>query len=165
MSPRQVKAVLHDFPVCLQLAGRPVAVVGAGEVATRRIESLLAAEADVRVIAPSATERVAALAKAGTIVWVARVYRRGDLAGVQVAFAATDDFEVNRRVAADALQRGILVNVADDPVACDFTMPAVARRGRVTVAVSTDGTDPAGAGRLRDVLARHVDASGEAAHG
>ena len=152
------RRLLKDFPVCLQLEGRAVLVVGAGTVATRRIRSLLRAGARVRVVAPEGSAGVASLEGAGRLEWRRRAFRRGDLRGVRVAFAATSDRKANRAVAEEAALRGVLVNAADDPAACDFTMPAVARRGTLSLAVSSGGTDPALAGRLGKRLARQLAA-------
>ncbi|MGC4118819.1 MAG: bifunctional precorrin-2 dehydrogenase/sirohydrochlorin ferrochelatase [Myxococcales bacterium] len=140
----------------MQPRGRRVVVVGAGEVAERRVRALLDAGARVTLVAPEASAGLARLARQGRLGWERRRYREGDLRGAFVAFAASDDRDANRAVAAEARRRGILVNAADDPGACDFTMPAVARSGPVCVAVSTGGTSPTLAQHLRDALARRL---------
>src|SRR5581483_10821850 len=75
-----------------------------------------------------------------------------DLDGAFLAVAATDHPDVNRAVAEAARARGVLVNVVDDPAACDFTVPATVRRGDITIAVSTGGRSPAFARHLRQAL-------------
>lgn len=112
------------------------------------------AKAKVVAVAPEASDEVRGLAAKGRIEWRARAYRPADVRGALAVFAATSDRKVNRAVSRDATREKALVNAADDPVACSFTMPAVARRGALTLAVSTGGLDPGGAGRLRDELAR-----------
>ena len=129
-------------------------VVGGGAVAERKVESLLDASARVRVIAPAATDALAALARGGKIEWLPSAYRDGDLEGAFLVIAATDDAPVNRAVAQEATARGILVNVVDDPAWCNFTAPAVVRRGDLTIAISTGGDVPALAGHLRGELER-----------
>lgn len=143
-----------DFPVALQLAGRRALVVGGGAVAERRVRSLLAAGAHLTVVAPDLAPGLRALD--GGFVHVAQVFAPAHVGETRLVFAATDDRDVNRRVAEVARAAGAWVNVADDPVACDFSMPAVARAGAVTIAVSTGGSSPALAGRLRSRIADRV---------
>jgi precorrin-2 dehydrogenase / sirohydrochlorin ferrochelatase len=137
------------FPMFVKLAARPVVVVGAGAIAEGKIESLLQAEARVRVIAPEALPRVRAWADAGEIEWVKREYRAGDLEGTFLCVAATATAEVNRQVFAEASERGVLCNAVDDPPFCDFYFPSVVRRGELQIAISTAGESPALAQRLR----------------
>ena len=110
---------------------------------------LLDSGARVRVVAEQVGPEVRAL----PVDWDERPYRRGEVAGYWLVMTATDSTEVNRAVAADADDAGVLVNAADDPAGCSFYLPAVARQGPITVAVSTDGHSPALAGWLRDRLA------------
>jgi precorrin-2 dehydrogenase/sirohydrochlorin ferrochelatase len=137
------------FPIFLKLTGRPCIVIGAGEIAESKIDSLRAAEARVTVIAPVASARIVAMAEAGEIVWRRREYKQGDLAGQFLVFAATNNPAVNRAVFAEAEAAGILVNAVDDPPFCDFYFPSVVRRGELQIAISTAGASPALAQRLR----------------
>ncbi|MEO7371931.1 MAG: bifunctional precorrin-2 dehydrogenase/sirohydrochlorin ferrochelatase [Ilumatobacteraceae bacterium] len=134
-----------DYPIMLDLTGVPVLVVGAGRVALRKVEGLLQAGSDVTVVAPDVDASFGHL-KARVLV---RPYEIGDLDGVKLVITATDDPAVNAAVAADATSRGIWVNSADDPANCTFILPAVARAGAVTIAVSTSGASPALASHLR----------------
>ena len=137
------------FPLFVELEGRPCVVLGGGAVAERKVESLLAAGAVVTVVSPALSPALAPLAAAGRIAHVARSYAEGDLAGAALAFAATDDGGVNAAVALEGRARGVWVNAADDPAHCDAILPAVVRRGAVTVAVSTGGASPALARAVR----------------
>lgn len=140
------------YVVSLMLAERPVVVVGAGTVALRKVAGLLAARARVSVIAPSPCAEIERLAQEGTIHCEKRAYRPGDLAGAHLVIAATGDEDVNAQVAGEARGLGIPVNVVDRPALCTFTLPAVARRGDLTLAVSTEGRCPALARALREEL-------------
>lgn len=133
----------------VKLAARPCVVIGAGNIAESKIESLLQAEASVTVIAPEALPRVRAWAEGGEIRWVEREYRGGDLAGAFLCVAATATPNVNRAVFAEASQLGVLCNAVDDPPFCDFYFPSVVRRGELQIAISTSGESPALAQRLR----------------
>jgi precorrin-2 dehydrogenase / sirohydrochlorin ferrochelatase len=137
------------FPIFLKLTARPCTVIGAGKLAESKIESLLAANARVTVIAPKANDRITALADAGEISLHLRQYKNGDLANQFLAVAATDNPAVNRAVFAEAEANGVLINAVDDPPFCDFYFPSVVRRGDLQVAISTAGHSPALAQRLR----------------
>jgi precorrin-2 dehydrogenase/sirohydrochlorin ferrochelatase len=140
------------FPIFLKLAGRPCVVIGAGNIAESKIESLLTAEARVTVVAPEASERVRAWAAADDLTWFAREYRQGDLVGAFLVVAGTATPAVNRAVFAEAAARDILCNAVDDPPFCDFYFPSVVRRGELQIAISTAGESPALAQRLRKEL-------------
>jgi precorrin-2 dehydrogenase/sirohydrochlorin ferrochelatase len=137
------------FPIFLKLAARPCIVIGAGNLAESKIESLHAANARVTVVAPHARTRIAEMADSGEVIWHQREYAPGDLAGQFLAVAATNVPAVNRAVFAEAEAAGILVNAVDDPPFCDFYFPSVVRRGDLQIAISTAGASPALAQRLR----------------
>ena len=125
-------------------------------MAQRKVEGLLEAGAGVLVISPELTPGLEALAAADRVRVTRRAYRAGDLAGAGVAIAATGDREVNEAVFGEARERGVPVNVVDDPAHCTFHVPAVIRRGPVTVAISTGGASPHLAARLRREVAAIV---------
>jgi precorrin-2 dehydrogenase len=135
------------YPVFLRLDAVPVLVVGGGPVAARKVAGLASAGATVRVVAPDITTDLER-AQVGEI--HQRPYEPGDLDGVRLVVTATGRPDVDAAVAADATAAGIWVNAADQPDDCTFILPAVARNGPLTVAVSTDGESPALARRLRD---------------
>jgi precorrin-2 dehydrogenase/sirohydrochlorin ferrochelatase len=137
----------------LRLAGRCCVVVGGGSVARRKVEALLRVDAHVVVIAPEIAPEIQRLAEGRELQLVARQFEPTDLDGALLAFAATGDRDVNRAVAEAAADRHILVNVADAPAACDFTVPSQVQRGDITVAISTGGRSPAFARYLREQLA------------
>ena len=140
------------YPVNLIVAGRRCVVVGGGAVAARKVDGLIAAGAEVVVVAPEISEQI----RARGVRLVERPYRTGDLDEAWLAIVATDDPEVNRAVYAEGEAARMWVNAADDPAACSFTLPAVVRRGPVMVAVSTAGRSPALASWLRDEVAAQV---------
>ena len=148
------QALATAYPITLtNLRGALVVLVGGGAVGARKLRGLLAVGAAVRLISPAVTLELHALADSGVITWHARTYQPGDLAGARLVFAATDQRAVNAQVADDAAALGLLCNVADDPRAGDFHLPAVYREPELLVAVSTAGANPARAKRLRDQIA------------
>jgi siroheme synthase-like protein len=146
------------FPLFVELAGQRCLVLGGGDVATRKVDGLLAAGATVTVISPAVTPALAVLAARRRLEHVARGYAPGDLDGFALAFAATDDGAINAAVAAEGRRLGVWVNAADDPAHCDFILPSVLRRGVLTVAVSTGGASPALARVVREEIEACVPA-------
>jgi len=134
---------LRYYPINLDLRGRKVVIVGGGTVAARKAGRLLSAGASLTVVAPHLHGDLAALAAEGRLTHLARGYQPGDLEGALLAFAATDDPELNRSVAAQARALGILVDAVDDPRQSSFHTPAVLERGDLLVTVSTAGASPA----------------------
>jgi precorrin-2 dehydrogenase/sirohydrochlorin ferrochelatase len=139
----------QDFPVCLRLEGVPVLLVGAGRIAEERAHALLAAGARLKVVAPEASAGLTRLALEGRLELHTRAWVAADVAGHALVFGATDDVEVSRALWREVRARGGLLNAADEPELCDFTLPSVGRRGPLTVAVSSGGLAPALAARLR----------------
>ena len=149
-------AEMGYYPVLLDLAGRRCVMIGGGPVAERRVDGLVAAGAHVTVISPRVTRPLAALAAEGRIDHEPRGYREGDLAGADLAFVATDAGDVNAAVAREARERGLWINAADDPARCTFILPALVRRGDLTVAVATGGSSPALARAIREELETYL---------
>jgi precorrin-2 dehydrogenase/sirohydrochlorin ferrochelatase len=141
-----------SYPVNLPLTGRRAVVVGAGAIMKGKIVDLINGGAAVTVVAPDVSEEVRALADAGRIVLQERPYHDGDLKGAFLVVAFTGSEELNAQVSRDAQGMGILVNVVDRPLLCTFTLPAVVRRGDLTLAVATDGRCPAFSSVLRREL-------------
>jgi len=141
------------LPLNIDVRGMTVLVVGGGVVAGRKVMSLLDAEATVTVVAPELSAEIARLAAAGAITAKTGQYQTSDLTDVFLAVAATNDPETNRRIAADARQRKMLVAVTDEPDSGNCTFPALLRRGDLEISVSTNGTCPGFAAVVRDLLA------------
>jgi precorrin-2 dehydrogenase/sirohydrochlorin ferrochelatase len=139
------------FPIFLKLTGRRCLVIGAGNLAESKIESLRNAHADVTVIAPHARERILDLAASGELHLQQRTFAPGDVAegNYFLVVTATDDPAVNRAVYQEAVAHNVLCNAVDDPPFCDFYFPSVVRRGDLQIAISTAGASPALAQRLR----------------
>jgi precorrin-2 dehydrogenase/sirohydrochlorin ferrochelatase len=129
-----------------------VVVVGGGAVAARKVQALLDAGARTTVISPTIVHEIETQAQAGAITLLRRPYQEGDLEGAFLVIAATDDQAINHAVWEEAKQRGCLVNVVDDPDHCNFILPAIVKRGELSVAISTGGASPALARRLREQL-------------
>ncbi len=153
MEPDGRTAPVPDYPVNLTLTGRRCLVVGGGRVAERKISALLESGAAVTVISPELTTTLAFWASQGRVNHRPKFFENGDAAGYLLVLCATDSPAINEQAAMEAKQSGALVNVADTPALCDFTLPARLHRGRLSIAVSTGGQSPALARELRNELA------------
>ena len=143
-----------SYPIALDLVGRRILVVGAGRVALRKVQGLLAAGADdITIVALEFHPDMPATPRQ-----VRRAFSPSDIQGVSLCFAATDIAEVNRQVVAECRQRGVWVNRADHDGCCpgDFAVPAVHRAGSLTIAVSA-GESPRVAAMVRDDIAATLD--------
>jgi len=140
------------YPIFLILKDRPVAVIGGGKVAERKIMSLLDTGAKITVIAPEVTEKIKSLADQKRLFYQPRNFIEEDIEGKFMVFISTDSAEVNRRISRLAREKGILVNCVDTPEACVFFVPSFFRRGSLTFALSTGGKIPALAKKIRREL-------------
>ncbi|HEY6419558.1 MAG TPA: bifunctional precorrin-2 dehydrogenase/sirohydrochlorin ferrochelatase [Candidatus Binataceae bacterium] len=140
------------LPIFLDVSGQRCMVIGGGEIAARKVASLLEAGAVVTVISPTLVPTLESSAARGAITHEARAYRLGDMKGFLIVFATTDDRDLQRALAAEARELGILINIADASELCTFIAPAVVSRGALRIAISTSGASPALASRIRREL-------------
>ena len=141
-----------SYPLLLRLEGKQVLVVGAGPVAARRANAMVEAGAEVLVVAPEIGSGVARLRDEGRVQVDVRTYNLGDLDGIWLVHACTDQPAVNAAIAADADADRVFCVRADDREASAAWVPAVHRQGDVVVAVNAGGA-PARARALRDQIA------------
>lgn len=142
-------SVRFAYPVVLDVHDIVVLVVGGGRIGARKAAGLAAAGARVRLVADQVSDHVVA---DDIDDLRPRPFEPADLDGVRLVVTATGDQVVDERVSTLARDRGIWVNAADQPADCEFILPAITRRGRVSVAISTDGASPALARELRNAI-------------
>jgi uroporphyrin-III C-methyltransferase / precorrin-2 dehydrogenase / sirohydrochlorin ferrochelatase len=143
---------MQHLPIFAHLNGRPCLVVGGGHLAERRVRLLKSAGARVTVLAPQISASLEALGAAGEITLERAAFWNQPLAPYWLVVAATDNHEVNRRVAAAAEQAQRLCNVVDEPALCTFIMPAIIDRAPVTIAIGSGGNAPVLARWLKGVI-------------
>src|SRR5581483_3554005 len=143
---------MNHFPIFLRLQGARVLVVGGGEVAARKIRLLQSAGARIEIVAHELNEELAALVEKNGASKVAAEFEAAQLRGCRLVIAATSDHGLNERVAQAADAAGIPVNVVDDRSRGTFITPSVVQRGPITIAISTAGSAPVLARRLRERL-------------
>ena len=140
---------MRYFPINVDIQDKKCVVIGGGNVAYRKVLSLIKAGAKVEIISPAAIDEIEKLVKNSLVFWIKREYEEGDLEGATLAFVAVDSAHISSEVTSEAKARGILVNVADEPSQCSFTLPSIAERGDLLVTVSTGGKCPALARQVR----------------
>lgn len=140
----------------INMNDKRVVVVGGGAVALRKLRTLLATTAVVRVVAVNVCPEITALEETGLLSVKYGRYTESDLDDAFLVIAATDSLPVNEQVCADARARRILVGAVDNPATGDCTFPAVLRRGDLEIAVSTAGRCPAFAVEVRDGIGEHI---------
>ncbi len=132
------------YPIYVQLREQPCIVIGGGKIAEGKVEGLLAAEAQVTVIAPKLTPQLHNLAE------------EKQITGAFMVICATDRADINHQVWQEASANRQLVNVVDDTPRCNFIAPSILRKGDLTIAISTSGKAPALAVRLKERLQREI---------
>ena len=140
------------FPLFLKLGRRTVLVVGAGAMAERKVRSLVAAGAEVRLVAPEATAELRRMADERVLEWAPRRFEERDLEGVWLVVAATGDVETQRRIAAGAEARRLFLLAVDDPANASAYSGAVVRRRPFLIAISSSGATPALTRLLREII-------------
>ncbi|GAB4361226.1 MAG: siroheme synthase CysG [Gammaproteobacteria bacterium] len=147
------------LPIFCDLKGRPVLVVGGGEVAARKVALLLQAQARVTVIAPRLGRTLQEMSDDGQVEWIERPFQPADLENAYaLVYAATDSADINQQVSEEAKSKNIPVNVVDNPALCTFIMPAIVDRSPVVAAVSTGGASPVLARLIRARLESSIPA-------
>ena len=143
---------MNRLPLFLDLSDAPCLVVGGGDVAARKIRSLIDAGARVTVVAPVLADATAEIAKRHDLDIALREFEETDVRGQLLVIAATGDADVNRRAFAACRERRVLVNTVDDAALSTAIFPSIVNRGPVTVAVSTGGASPTLARRIREQI-------------
>ena len=132
------------YPLFLAIEGRTCLVVGAGAVGERKVRTLLKYGAKIRLVGRELSAWLEEKRSEKLVIWVGERYERSQLLGVSLAFAATDDLDLNRAIAADAGELGVWCNMATDPELGSFIVPSVFEQGALSIAISTSGPEPCG---------------------
>ncbi|MFZ3072813.1 MAG: bifunctional precorrin-2 dehydrogenase/sirohydrochlorin ferrochelatase [Thermodesulfobacteriota bacterium] len=137
------------YPIFLNIEKTPCLVVGGGEVAERKVLSLLEAKAKVTVVSPELTDALKKLVKTKKIRHIKRVYKAGDIKGFSLVISAASSLKANKEAGKEAKKLRIPLNVVDNPTLCTFIVPAIVKRGELMIAISTSGKSPYFAKTLR----------------
>lgn len=142
------------YPIFLDLDNQKVLVVGGGEVAERKIKNLLIYGCQISIISPHLTPHLKELVARRRIHHLPHESLGAVMDDAFMVIAATDNPKVNSQIASQAKERGLLVNVVDQPGDCNFIMPSIVKRGDLQIAISTAGKSPALAKKLRTEMER-----------
>lgn len=149
------------FPIFVDLTGREVHVYGAGRIAARRIETLLAFSPCLTVHAPKVLEPVERAAAAGALTLLRERYEPGSIPGSAfMVLAATDERSVNERICEECHEKGILVNVCSDQTLCDFHFPGIASKDELVIGINAGGGDHRLARRWTEKIRKEVEEDG-----
>ena len=144
---------MRYFPMFLDVENKPILVVGGGEVACRKVDSLLRAGADVTLVSPKVAPYLQQLVDENKLHWVQNFYSSQIISKEYLqVWATTDNPSLNHQVYNDAKKLGILVNVVDDLPYCDFITPSMINRGRIQIAISSGGASPVLVRNIREKL-------------
>jgi precorrin-2 dehydrogenase / sirohydrochlorin ferrochelatase len=152
---------MNDFyPIHLNLKGKKVIVIGGGLVAERKVNGLMGTGALIEIISPHLTENLKKMAAEKQLTWTAKLFTSEDISHAFLVIAATNDRDTNHQVKRSAAIHQ-LVNIADDPANSDFIIPAVVKRGKLGISVSTSGASPILSAKIRKQLEDLYDESYE----
>lgn len=150
------------YPINLNLIGKKCLVIGGGSVAERKTLSLIEAKAEVTLISPIITEKLKDLVNENKLTYIEDTYKSGMVDGYFLLIAATNDEAANKLAIKEAKELKILVNAPANPELSDFTVPAVIKRGDLTVAVSTEGISPAFSRTIKEEISEFLPKNIEA---
>ncbi|GEA08883.1 siroheme synthase [Alteromonas sp. KUL42] len=136
------KTVMDYFPLFLDARQLKVLIVGAGEVAARKLELIMKTPATITVVAPWVCDTVKQLANNEKVTLIVREFENGDLDGKDVVFVATDKADVNQHIHDIARAKKVLVNVVDNTPLCQFITPSIVDRSPIVIAMSSGGVAP-----------------------
>ncbi len=143
---------MRYLPIHVDLENKHVLIVGGGDAAEAKLRTLLKTVANLHLVAPHISAEIMRWVDAGQIIWSSRAFTEADLNGVTLVYAATEDDDVNARIAAMASKRGLMVNAADQKTVCGFITPAIVDRSPVVLSIGTEGTSPSLARALKSDL-------------
>lgn len=147
------------YPIFVDLENKPVLVIGGGNVAYRKVMTLLDHRAIVHIISPQILPELKALVDSKRCFWSEKEYDREDIKDAAIIFSCTEKDEVNSAVSQDAHKLHRLINVVDDPEKCSFIVPSIMQQGDLKIAVSTGGSSPIVARQIRKQLESQYDQS------
>ena len=142
---------MKRFPLFVNLDKLPVLVVGGGEIAERKINLIIKANAKVEVLARKFSPNVENLINKNKLKKIKSNLDISTLdSNYSLIIAATDNKQINKKLFNFANKNNILINVVDQPDLCTCTFGSIVERGDLVVAISTGGNAPVFARNLRE---------------
>lgn len=140
----------------INMHGKVAVIIGGGNIALRKLRTLLAAGAYVRIVALQIIPEIARFEESVGLAIRVGNYTSSDIEGAFLVVAATDNAALNAQICQDAYNKGILVSATDNPALGDCTFPAILRRGDLEIAVSTSTLCPTFAVDVRDAISGYI---------
>ena len=147
------------FPMFVDVSDKKIVVVGGGNIATRRIKTLLQFTRNITAVAPKTTMELHELGKAGFVNLINRPVKRSDFTMAFMVIAATNDWKLNDEIYRVCKEEGIYVNVADDKSKCDFYFPGIYMQDEVVVGITASGLNHKKARKVRVAIQEAMEAS------
>lgn len=147
------------FPMFIDLSDKKIVVVGGGNIATRRIRTLLQFTRNITAIAPKSTMELQELGKTGYVNLITRPVKRSDFDMAYMVIAATNDWKLNDEIYRVCKEEGIYVNVADDKSKCDFYFPGIYMKDELVIGITASGLDHSRAKKVRLAIQEAMEAS------
>lgn len=145
------------FPMFVDLSDKNIVVVGGGNIATRRVKTLLSFTRNITVVAPQMTMELLEMGKAGQVHTEMRPVKRTDFVQAYMVIAATNDWKLNDDIYRVCKEEGIYVNVASDKEKCDFYFPGVFMQDELVVGITASGLDHKKARRVREEIEKILE--------
>jgi len=147
------------FPAYFTLKNRKILLIGGGYIALEKLEKLLDFTEDITVISKETSLDFQNLASLHNIHIEKKSYEKGDILNYDIVIVATDTITLHKAIYEESRSTRILVNSVDDTAYCDFIFPSYIKKGDLTISVSTSGTSPAMAKRVRIYLEKIIPSS------
>jgi len=138
----QTRKVSFFYPILINLKRFPCLVIGGGDVALRKVQTLLIFNAKITVLSPKICKALEEIINANEIKTISKPYSKEHIKNYKIIFSATNNHQINKQVHDDCRKENKLLNVVDVPDLCDFILPAVVKRGKLTISVSSQGSAP-----------------------
>jgi len=141
------------LPISIDISDRKILVIGGGQSAYKKIRILQRFGANIEVVAENITAEV----YASGVVCFQKKYEKGDLEGYLMLYSCTNNEELDRQIAHDGREAGVLVNIHDNPSLCQFVSPAIYQEGNISVAVSSNAENVYESIRVRNLLKEYLE--------
>ncbi|MBL7969237.1 MAG: bifunctional precorrin-2 dehydrogenase/sirohydrochlorin ferrochelatase [Prolixibacteraceae bacterium] len=141
------------LPISIDISDQRILVIGAGESALKKIRILQRFGAQIDVIAEKITDEV----RATGVVCTVKSYEKSDLNGYLMLYSCTNNENLDRQIACDGREAGVLVNIHDNPALCQFVSPAIYQDGNISVAVSSNAENVYESIRIRNLIQNYLE--------
>lgn len=141
------------LPISIDISGQKILIIGGGQSALKKIRILQRFDANIVVLAEQIIEEILT----SGVAWTKKSYEKSDLKGYLMVYSCTNNETLDRQIANDAREAGVLVNIHDNPSLCQFVSPAIYQEGNIRVAVSSNAEDVYESIRIRNLIQEYME--------